>query len=144
MKKGLLVLLMMVSLYARAMPANITPEKVSYTFYTWYLNALNQNESPIDEHDPQLKDFITPQLLQKIHLLIKSPEGMDDDYFLQDQDYSDSWVGHISTGRFTLSDEVALGDVVLGDDPRDQQRLLVTLRRHQGVWKLSDVRREDE
>ena len=26
---------------------------------------------------------------------------MDDDFFLQDQDYSDSWVDHVTTGSFT-------------------------------------------
>lgn len=119
------------------------PEAVSQSFYSWYLTALSKDESPIDEHDPLLTTFVTPKLLNKINVLIKSPDGMDDDFFLQDQDYSDSWVDHVSVGRFTLNGVSASGDVTLGNDPDDQQLLLVTLHKEASGWKIDDVEKEE-
>ncbi|WP_034911529.1 MULTISPECIES: DUF3828 domain-containing protein [Erwinia] len=140
MKKGLLACsLMLFTLRATA----ADPEAIGRDFYNWYLTALSQDESPIDEHDPLLKKYVTPQLLQKISVLIKSPDGMDDDYFLQDQDYSDDWVDHVSVGRFTVNGEAASGDVILGNGFDDAQRLLVTLHRVGDSWLIDDVAKEE-
>lgn len=121
---------------------NADPQGTSLAFYNWYLTALSQEESPIDEHDPLLKEYVTERLLKKITLLIKSPQGMDDDYFLQDQDYSDSWVNNVSASDFTLNGNQASGDVVLGRDPADRQQLLVTLIHEHDGWKIDDVQLE--
>lgn len=143
MKKWLLMLV--VTLFAcRAVAAehNVDPQGTSLAFYSWYLKALSKEESPIDEHDPLLKEYVTQRLLQKINLLIKSPDGMDDDYFLQDQDYSDGWVNNVSVSRFTYNGNRAAGDVVLGRDPSDQQHLLVTLVHERDGWKIDEVQQE--
>lgn len=120
------------------------PEATSRNFYSWYLTALSKDESPIDEHDPQLNAYVTPQLLQKINVLIKSPDGMDDDFFLQDQDYSDAWVDNVTVGRFTINGATATGDVTLGNDPADQQLLLVTLNKDKTGWRIDDVEKENK
>ncbi|MCX8958784.1 DUF3828 domain-containing protein [Erwinia psidii] len=144
MKKWLLALGMaLFALHAGAAQQNSDPQTTSKNFYSWYLSALNKEESPIDEHDPLLNEYVTPRLLQKIHVLIKSPDGMDDDYFLQDQDYSDSWVDHVSVTRFTINGDTASGDVTLGNDPDDRQQLLVTLHRDLQGWKIDDVAKEN-
>lgn len=143
MKKWLLVPGLVLAWHVAAAEHTMDPETVSKSFYSWYLTALSKDESPIDEQDPELKHYVTPQLLQKIHVLIKSPEGMDDDFFLQDQDYSDSWVDHVATGSFTLNGVTASGDVTLGDDPADQQLLLVTLHKDATGWKIDDVAKEN-
>lgn len=140
MKKWLLMLVVsFVAFHAAAAAHNDDPQSTSLAFYSWYLAALNKEESPIDEHDPLLNEYVTERLLKKIHLLIKSPDGMDDDYFLQDQDYSDSWVNNVSISRFTLNGNRASGDVTLGRDPTDQQHLLVTLVQEHDGWKIDDV-----
>lgn len=144
MKKWLLALgLALCALYASA-AENSDPQTTSKNFYSWYLAALNKEESPIDEHDPLLNDYVTPRLLQKINVLIKSPDGMEDDYFLQDQDYSDAWIDHVSVSRFTIDGDTASGDVVLGNDPSDQQLLLVTLHRDRHGWRIDDVVKENK
>lgn len=120
------------------------PETVSKNFYSWYLTALSKDESPIDEHAPLLKTYVTTSLLNKINELIKTPDGMDDDFFLQDQDYSDSWVGNVSVGHFTLNGDTASGDVTLGSDPADRQLLLVTLHKEASRWKINDVEKENK
>lgn len=140
MKKWLLLLIIpLMALQALSAEHNTDPHDTSLAFYTWYLTALSKEESPIDEHDPLLNEYITGRLLQKINLLIKSPEGMDDDYFLQDQDYSDSWINHVSVGNFTLNGKRAWGNVTLGRDPSDRQSLLVTLVHERDGWKIDDV-----
>ncbi|KAB8310108.1 DUF3828 domain-containing protein [Erwinia endophytica] len=145
MKKWLLALgIALLTVHAAVAKQISGPQTISKNFYSWYLSALSKDESPIDEHDPQLNDYVTPQLLQKIYVLIKSPDGMDDDYFLQDQDYSDSWVDHVSVSRFTINGETASGDVTLGNDPNDQQLLLVTMRRDHKGWKIDDVEKENK
>ncbi|WP_147194127.1 DUF3828 domain-containing protein [Pantoea sp. MBD-2R] len=144
MKKWLLALGMaLLAWNAGAAEQDNDPQTIGKNFYSWYLNALSKEESPIDEHDPLLNKYVTSQLLQKINVLIKSPDGMDDDYFLQDQDYSDSWVDHVSVGRFTINGESASGDVMLGDDPDDRQLLLVTMHKVGNGWKIDDVAKED-
>ncbi|WP_455813830.1 DUF3828 domain-containing protein [Pseudomonas graminis] len=143
MKKWLLMLVVsFVAFQAAAAVHNDDPQSTSLSFYSWYLAALNKEESPIDEHDPLLNEYVTERLLKKINLLIKSPDGMDDDYFLQDQDYSDSWVNNVSVSRFTLNGNRASGDVTLGRDPTDQQHLLVTLVQEHDGWKIDDVEQE--
>ncbi len=143
MKKWLLALgMVLLAWYASAAQQDNDPQTIGKNFYSWYLTALSKEESPIDEHDPLLNKYVTPQLLQKINVLIKSPDGMDDDYFLQDQDYSDSWVDHVSVGRFTIDGDSASGDVMLGSDPDDRQLLLVTLHRDRHGWKIDDVAKE--
>jgi len=143
MKKWLLMLVVsLVAFQAAAAAHNDDPQGTSLAFYNWYLTALNKEESPIDEHDPLLNEYVTQRLLQKINLLIKSPDGMDDDYFLQDQDYSDGWVNNVSVSRFTLNGNRATGDVTLGRDPGDQQHLLVTLLHEGDGWKSADVEQE--
>ncbi len=137
---GLTALLMTFQVAASEHRAD--PQSISQTFYNWYLAALVKDESPIDEHDPRLNQYVTQRLLQKINLLIKSPDGMDDDYFLQDQDYNDSWVNHISVSRFTQAGNRATGEVVLGNDPRDSQHLLVTLLREADGWKIDEIEPE--
>lgn len=143
MKKWLLMLIAPIFMcQAWSAEHNADPQSTSLAFYSWYLTALSKEESPIDEHDPLLKEYVTERLLKKINLLIKSPEGMDDDYFLQDQDYSDGWVNNVSVSRFTLNGNRAAGDVTLGRDPADQQRLLVTLIQEHDGWKIDDVEQE--
>lgn len=146
MIKGIMALcLALISSQTLSAPATIAvPEAAAQQFYTWYLNALSQDQSPIDEHDPLLVKYVTPQLLKKITTLIKTPEGMDNDFFLQDQDYSDSWIGHVTTGKFTLNGVSASGEVVLGNEPKEQRHLLVTLHQDRGGWKIDDVANEDE
>ncbi|WLS78568.1 DUF3828 domain-containing protein [Erwinia pyri] len=145
MKKWLLASAMaLLAWQVTAAEQNSDPEATSRNFYSWYLTALSKDESPIDEHDPQLNAFVTPRLLQKINVLIKSPEGMDDDYFLQDQDYSDSWVDHVNVGRFTLNGTTATGDVTLGNDPADRQLLLITLHKEAAGWRIDDVEKENK
>lgn len=143
MKKWLLMLIAPIfALQAMAAEHNADPRSTSLAFYSWYLTALSQEESPIDEHDPLLSEYVTSRLLQKINLLIKSPEGMDDDYFLQDQDYSDGWVNNVAVSDFTLNGNRAYGDVTLGRDPDDRQHLLVTLLHERDGWKIDDVQLE--
>ena len=143
MKKWLLMLIAPIFAFqAMAAEHNADPHSTSVAFYSWYLTALSKEESPIDEHDPLLSEYVTQRLLQKINLLIKSPEGMDDDYFLQDQDYSDGWVNKVSVSDFTLNGNRAFGDVTLGRDPTDQQHLLVTLVHEHDGWKIDDVQLE--
>lgn len=142
MKKWILALGIAL-LASQADAAEQDPQEVSQAFYSWYLKALSKDESPIDEHDPVLNQYVTPQLLQKINVLIKSPDGMDDDFFLQDQDYSDGWVDHVSVSGFTINGEIASGDVALGKDPADRQLLLVTMRKDREGWKIDDVEKEN-
>lgn len=133
---GLLLALAAFHVVARE-PA-LSPEMAGRAFYSWYLGAMNKDESPIDEHDPKLNQYVTQRLINRIHVLIKNPKEMDNDYFLQSADYGDSWIDHISTLPFEVRGDKAHGEVVLGL-PDDQQRLLLMMEDEGGVWKIDDV-----
>lgn len=66
MKKWWLMLVVpFVAFHAAAAAHNDDPQSTSLSFYSWYLAALNKEESPIDEHDPLLNEYVTDGLLKK-------------------------------------------------------------------------------
>ncbi|PIJ50391.1 hypothetical protein BL250_13275 [Erwinia sp. OLTSP20] len=132
------LLLALTAFHVAAQAPRLSPEMTGQAFYSWYLGAMNKDESPIDEHDPKLNQYVTQHLINRIQVLIKSPTGMNNDYFIQGPDYSDSWVDHISTLPFEIHGDEAKGEVVLGL-PDDQQRLLLTMKDEHGIWKIDDV-----
>ena len=121
--------------------APVAPDVAAANFYRWYLKELAENHDPIGQDQKFLAPYVSASLLRAIEKMRKSPEGMDADYFLKAQDYLDGWVHHVSTSGTKLQTGYATTVVMLGEKSEEQRRLLVTMVKESGVWKVRRVQR---
>ena len=114
-------------------------------FYESYLKALADNRDPFAQEKPFIKHFVASSLIAEIDRRMKSPDGMEADYFIQAQDYLDDWKGHISvrehekTAKLTPLVQVLV--VTLGAKETSSYRLRVTVKKEAGIWKISNVQK---
>jgi hypothetical protein len=113
------------------------------TFYEAYLQALAQNRDPFTQDKAFVKRYVAASLIEEIDKQIKSPDGLEADYFLQTQDFMDEWKGHISVSEAAgvVKAGVAVTVVTLGTKATAEYRLKVTLKKETEVWKISHVQR---
>ena len=90
-----------------------TPDAVTKSFYTWYLQQIAGNHDPLTTRDPQLRTYVSAPLLREIRQRMASPEGLDADYFIQAQDYLDQWLGKIATSETHVRGATAMTVVTL-------------------------------
>src|ERR1044071_333982 len=64
-----------------ATPAK-TPEAVIGEFYKWYIHAVLQNKDPLTRQRTVMRKYVTARLLREIDRMVKGPDGLDGDYFL--------------------------------------------------------------
>jgi len=120
--------------------APATPEATVQRFYSWYLHALNQNEHPLDRHQTELSKFITARLLISLKRALKRPDGIDADFFIDAQDWDESWERNISTSAATTQADRAIVNVTLkGGEAFGTKRLKIGLRKEIGAWKIDSV-----
>ncbi len=123
-------------------PLAIQPAEIVREFYHWYLKALAQNKDPVSQDQPTLRRFLSAGLLAEIDRRMKSPDGMEADYFIQAQDYLDEWLEDIVAVPVDTSSRAATVDVSLGAKVGKRYQLRVTLSKFADSWKISRVERE--
>ncbi len=74
------------------------PEQVIRDFYAWYVQALTSERDPFTQDRETLKTYATAHLIDQIDKMLKGPDGLDGDYFLDAQDFDKEWAG-ISRSR---------------------------------------------
>jgi hypothetical protein len=117
-----------------------SPEVSVQRFYSWYLHALNQNQNPLDKQQTELSKFITARLLMSLKRALKRPDGIDADFFIDAQDWDESWEKNISTSASTTQADRATVNVTLkGGEAFGTKRLKVGLRKESGAWKIDSV-----
>lgn len=135
--------LVAVSLPAMATPAtaqaSMTPEATARSFYQWYLHALNQNEEPLQKHQAELRKFVTQRLMTSLTRALRRPEGIDVDYFLEAQDWDETWEQSITTSKARIQGARATTSVTLKGTSFGNHKLRVGLRKEGGVWKIDSV-----
>ena len=120
--------------------SSMTPEATVHSFYEWYVHTLNQNEEPIEKHRSEMGKFVTQRLLNSIDRVLKSPEGLDADFFLDAQDWDKDWEKNITTTKALIQGRRANLRVTLKGGPGfGNHRLRVGLFKEGGVWKIDSI-----
>jgi ABC-type transporter MlaC component len=126
-----------------AQPKAARARETVTSFYEAYLQALAQNRDPFTQDKAFVKRYVAASLIAEIDKQIKSPDGLEADYFLQAQDFLDEWKGHISVAEAAgaVKAGVAVTVVTLGTKASSEYRLKVRLKKETGGWKISHVQR---
>jgi len=117
---------------------SVTPEATLRSFYEWYLHTLNQNLEPLEKHQAELSKFVTQRLMTSLNRARKRPEGIDADFFIDAQDFDETWEKNISTSRARIQGTRATASVTLKGTSFDD-KLRVGLRKEGGVWKIDSI-----
>lgn len=114
-----------------------SPEVVVRNFYEAYLNSLNQNEDPLTKRRTELSKLVTRRLMASLDRARK--RGLDADYFLDAQDWDETWEKNITTSSLGIQGLRATINVVLKGDSFGEHKLRVDVRKEAGVWKIDSV-----
>lgn len=113
------------------------PQIAAQAAYRWYMALLAEDKDASD--DPQgYERYVSAPLRARIERQMNSTDGMDADYFLKAQDYSDSWLTHIAAERGPRTGNITRTTVILGAGS-EQWRLTVSMAREGGQWKIAEV-----
>ena len=126
----------------RAAESTATPEDCIRNFYRWYVSNLVAHRDPMKQRK-EIRQFATGRLLNEIDKMVKGPDGLEGDYFIDAQDFDPLWAKNIS-----ISDARTVGDkstarVLLNGSKGMQKKLLVHLVKEDGIWKVDKVQGRD-
>ncbi len=116
-----------------------TPEDVVKNFYQWYLQSLNANEDPFEKRKANMKESLTQRLMTALDRARKRPEGLDADFFLDAQDWDETWVNNVSTTKATIQGATATVPVTLEGDTFGEHKLRVGLKKVAATWRIDSV-----
>lgn len=119
-----------------------SPDAVAKDFYKWYLTELNAERDPISQHKARMRSFISARLSRWVYSPAYSEYGAD--YFIDAQDWEQSWVNGISTTRPVIKGAIATVrvqfDPAKGATSGFGRRILpVKLVKEGGVWKIDRI-----
>ena len=107
-------------------------EEVVQQFYDWYLHA-NMPE-PKRQNRAKFSKYVTQRFLKRA----TSPD-VDSVLFIDAQDSDETWADNFSVSKATLHGQQATVPVNLNGKAM-KYKLLVTLRKENGVWKIDNVK----
>ena len=107
-------------------------------FYGWYLGRIAADDPPSLSEGTDLKRYVSSARLRKLNRQFNSPDGMDNDYFIQAQDYLDSWIKYIAVIPISESAKRAQLRVQLGEGD-ELYKLRVIAVKEGGEWKIDMV-----
>jgi hypothetical protein len=122
-------------------PAASTPQASLTAFYHWYLRALASDRNPLRDDRPKLEGYVSKGLLQEIDRRANKPEGLDEDYFIEAQDFLDDWANNIVVSNVRIDGSAASAMVTLGATKHSRQPLALNLINEGNSWKISKVSR---
>ena len=111
------------------------PEDVVRQFYGWYLKA--GFPQPKRSNLATFRKYITQKFLKKA----MDPE-VDSVLFIDAQDDDSTWANNFSVATTTVQGPTATTEVTL-TGKTVHYKLIVTLRRENGVWKIDGVKGKD-
>ncbi|MET3131327.1 hypothetical protein AAKU55_001586 [Oxalobacteraceae bacterium GrIS 1.11] len=117
-----------------------SPADTTSAFYKWYIHSLVTNHEPFNDDKIGLGAYVSTSLIKEIEQKMNSEDGLDADYFIQAQDYHDDWETNISVEKSKISGNTATVLVTLGASKESSQRLALTLKKEDHVWKIRKVR----
>ena len=134
----ILVALAVVCPIRAATPAG-TPEDCIRNFYHWYVTALVTNHDPMKQR-AEMKRYATERLLREIDKMVKGPDGLDGDYFVDAQDFDPLWAKKIFISGVRTNGDKSAANVLLDGSKGMRRKLLVSLAMENGTWKVDRVK----
>ncbi len=126
----------------RAAESAATPEDCIRNFYRWYVTNLVANRDPMKQRK-EIRQYATERLLKEIDKMVKGPDGLDGDYFVDAQDFDPLWAKNISISDVKTVGDKSSAHVLLNGSKGMQKKLLVHLVKEGGTWKVDKVQGRD-
>jgi len=119
-----------------------TPEDCIRNFYRWYVTNLVANRDPMKQRQ-EIRRYATERLLKEIDKMVKGPDGLDGDYFVDAQDFDPLWAKNISISDVKTVGDKCAAHVLLNGSKDMKKKLLVHLVKDGGAWKVDKVQGRD-
>jgi hypothetical protein len=119
-----------------------TPEDCIRNFYRWYVTNLVANRDPMKQRR-EIRRYATERLLKEIDKIVKGPDGLDGDYFVDAQDFDPQWAKNISISDVQIHGDKSTALVRLNGSEGMRKKLLVHLAKEAGIWKVDKVQGRD-
>lgn len=116
-----------------------TPQATLTAFYQWYLEELAKSREPLQDDRAKIQGYVSKELLREIDRLSKSPDGLEEDYFIRAQDYLEDWASHVVVSDVQIKGKTASAVVTLGATKESRERLALNLIDEGDGWKISKV-----
>lgn len=120
-------------------PSISDPSDTIRSFYHWYVPLLTTNHDPM-KNRAAMKRFVTDRLLNEIEKMVKGPDGLDGDYFVDAQDFDNKWAKNIAISNVTIRGTKATADVLLTGSGEMNKQLSLDLVNTGGAWKIDKVK----
>jgi len=145
MKRIVALVAIAVALTVEQVPAAesaATPEDCIRNFYRWYVTNLVANRDPMKQRG-EIRRYATERLLKEIDKMVKGPDGLDGDYFVDAQDFDPQWAKNISISPVQTHGDKSTALVHLNGSKGMRKTLFVHLAKEGGTWKVDKVQGRD-
>ena len=145
MKRIVALVTIAVALAAAQTPAAesaATPEDCIRSFYRWYVTNLVANRDPMKQRG-EIRRYATERLLKEIDKMVKGPDGLDGDYFVDAQDFDPQWAKNISISDVQTRGDKSTALVQLNGSKGMRKKLFVHLAKEGSTWKVDKVHGRD-
>jgi hypothetical protein len=122
----------------RAVESAATPEDCIRNFYRWYVTNLVANRGPMKQRG-EIRRYATERLLKEIDKMVKGPDGLDGDYFVDAQDFDPLWAKNIAISERKTRGDKSSARVLLNGSKSMRKKLIVHLVQENGTWKVDKV-----
>ena len=126
----------------RAAESAATPEDCIRNFYRWYVTNLVASRDPMKQRK-EIRQYATERLLREIDKMMKGPDGLDGDYFVDAQDFDPLWAKNISVSAVKTQGDKSSAHVLLNGSQGMKKNLVVQLVKENGAWKVDKVQGRD-
>jgi Protein of unknown function (DUF3828) len=123
---------------APAAESAAAPEDCIRNFYHWYVTNLVANRDPMKQRS-EIRRYATERLLREIDKMVKGPDGLDGDYFVDAQDFDPLWAKNISISEVQIHGDKSTALVLLNGGKGMRKKLFVHLAKEAGTWKVDKV-----
>lgn len=142
MKVSPLLLLIAATFYQSVSMADcsaLSPREVTEQFYGWYIKSFSDGTYPLEGDSPELKRYVSINLIDSIHQQFVRPDAMPDDYFFKAQDYFEEWFSDMKVSDLEMVNDTAKEHVELAKGTKAAQEVFVKLAKEKGCWKVVKV-----
>ena len=107
------------------------------SFYHWYVKETLSNHRPLEDRK-EMRRSVSERLLREIDHIVQGPDGLDGDYFLDAQDFDESWANHITVSTPELKGDRG-NTIVSLKGTQMSRKLQIALVREKSGWKIDKV-----
>jgi len=119
----------------------VKPEQTAKDFYKWYLTALNAQKDPIRDNKRLMLQKVSTRLGRWLYS--KAYEEYDADYFLDAQDYDETWVNGITAAPAATNGNVSTVKLTFtpkkGSTGFGVRTMRIKFVKENGAWKIDSV-----